>query len=145
MLNLTPLDIATHAHRGTADSLGRPYIEHPIAVADAVRAAGGSQYAIDAAHLHDVLEDTVIRAEDLLRMGIGPRVVNIVTRLTRTPDVPPSTYYARIRRDPDALLVKVCDVHHNLTPSRLLYLPTHRRERLARKYADALVALLGVP
>lgn len=69
---------------------GEPYITHPIAVAEIVRAAGGTPEMIAAALLHDVLEDTctergtldilfgpVVGAyvEDLSDFEIGPRKI----------------------------------------------------------------------
>lgn len=44
-----------------------PYIEHPIAVSNLVWQAGGSHEMIQAALLHDVIEDTKVTADDLRR------------------------------------------------------------------------------
>ena len=55
--------IAREAHAGQTDKAGRPYAEHIAAVAEGVRARGGSEEQIAAAWLHDAVEDDVLSPE----------------------------------------------------------------------------------
>lgn len=71
---------------------------------------------ISAAWLHDVVEDTYTKIEEV-RDRFGINVAEIVSRLTDSPgrnriERHLHTYHA-IRADDDALLVKLCDRRHN--------------------------------
>ncbi|MBO7364144.1 MAG: GTP pyrophosphokinase, partial [Lachnospiraceae bacterium] len=59
-------DIAKEAHAGQTDRGGTPYILHPLHVADRMPDEKRAVIAV----LHDVLEDTDLTAEDLVRAGI---------------------------------------------------------------------------
>lgn len=60
---------------------GRPYIEHPIAVAGLVASVGGCDGVLEAALLHDVIEDTKVTADDL-RRSFGEQVAQWVLEVT---------------------------------------------------------------
>lgn len=47
-------------------------------------------------------------------------------------------YYAAIRNNPGALVVKLADIGDNLQPWRLVYLPEETQERLQLKYKKAI-------
>jgi (p)ppGpp synthase/HD superfamily hydrolase len=130
--------IAERAHRGQVDKLGVDYIEHPRWVAGRVQTPVQKASAL----LHDVLEDTDYSVGDLLALGVPFRVVQVVKLLTRSPGISPEEYYAAIRKDSDALAVKIADVDHNTHPSRTAQLPDKDRIRLARKYSKARQSLL---
>jgi GTP diphosphokinase / guanosine-3',5'-bis(diphosphate) 3'-diphosphatase len=55
--------IATKSHKGQFDKIGEPYILHPLRVMMAVQGIQCRVVAI----LHDVLEDTTVTKEDLLK------------------------------------------------------------------------------
>lgn len=83
--NKRALDFATEAHRGQLRNYtGEPYITHPIAVAKMVADRGYSGEVIDAALLHDVVEDTEITHDDILG-EFGEGVSKIVQELTDCP------------------------------------------------------------
>lgn len=132
---------ALEAHRGQKDKAGKAYISHPMRVAARVRAAGGSDEAVAVAWLHDVIEDTGRRPYDLIRAGFPLTVVASVILLTRRADVTPENYYAAIRLDPVALMVKLADVADNSDESRLCYLEPETANRLRIKYAKARASL----
>jgi (p)ppGpp synthase/HD superfamily hydrolase len=117
--------IATIAHsgqfrKGTHD----PYIFHPFAVADRVRARGGDDVAVAAAYLHDVIEDTPVTSDDLLSMGVSKDIVDAVLELT---DVFTHESFPLLKRSirkhleamrlskvsDRAKLVKICDIEDN--------------------------------
>jgi hypothetical protein len=91
--------------------------------------------------LHDTVEDTEVTADSLTTVGFAPRIVTSVVALTRTPQVEPDAYYAMIRSDAVALLVKTADLASNLAPERVARLDSDRRERFDKRYSHALKEL----
>lgn len=98
---------------------GAPYIVHPEGVAALVKDFGGDDEQIQAAWLHDTMEDTGTWKDDLTEK-FGDRVANIVAELTN------DDYAIRslgskedymnqklCHLSHDALLVKLCDMLYN--------------------------------
>jgi (p)ppGpp synthase/HD superfamily hydrolase len=133
--------IATVAHKGQVDQAGVPYIYHPRRVA-AKAAVLGNPVQEAAAWLHDVIEDTHLDEDDLRAAGVSQEVLTVVKLLTRRKGQDPAAYYAQIRDNPDALVVKLADIGDNLNRDRMALLPVLLRERLVEKYAKAHAALL---
>jgi (p)ppGpp synthase/HD superfamily hydrolase len=133
--------LAEFAHRNQTDKAGFPYIEHPKRVLENVKAMGAKPYVQQAAILHDVVEDTAFSLEILASLGFSEPVLLVVDLVTRKKDVPSDDYYAAIRKNPDAVLVKQADIRDNLSPWRLVYLPQETQDRLQVKYARALHAI----
>jgi (p)ppGpp synthase/HD superfamily hydrolase len=77
------LGTAREAHAGQIrnGSGGRPYIEHPIAVAERVAEAGYDDETIAAALLHDVVEDSELTVAEL-RERFGETVAKLVDVLS---------------------------------------------------------------
>lgn len=145
-------DLARLAHHGQRDKTGAPYIRHPEAVAaltarTALRRGWSAEdvdLAIQVAWLHDVIEDTRLHAGLLQSIGVPMDVLGPVMSLTRPSGGTERTterYYRRIAEEPIALLVKECDIEHNLAPERLALLDEETQARLRRKYAKAREAL----
>ncbi len=114
------------AHKWHADQTRRdgatPYTEHLRRVAASVETAEiGESFrdrAVAAAWLHDILEDTPCRADDLLLGGIDPIVISIVTHLTKDPHEPYEDFIARVRNSGrPARAIKLADICDNLTDS----------------------------
>jgi len=135
---LTTADVdalAAQAHAGQTDKTGVPYVEHVRAVAAGVAPFGtGLQMA---ALLHDVLEDTELTADDLLRAGVPSAVVATVRRVTRAPGVAYRAMLLQITTDHSATLVKIADNAHNSLPARAARLGEAERARLADRYRAA--------
>ena len=74
-------------------------------------------------------------------LGLSPDVVTAVVALTRTRRVEPDEYYATIRNEPIAKLVKIADLASNLAPERVARLDAATRARLEVRYSHALDAL----
>lgn len=137
--------LAYFAHLGQTDKAGKPYIEHPERVVNHLLYSPrwfdldpeARQHALQAAWLHDVLEDTSITVPMLVRLHVPRRVRQAVIRLTRMPHIEPEAYYAHVRADPIALAVKASDIADNSDPSRLALLDPKVRARLSQKYAKA--------
>lgn len=131
---------AVKAHAGQTDKCGKPYILHPIAVAEAVEGAETlsiERYVVIAL-LHDVLEDT----EHELPLTAGERWQ--LEKLTRRKQ---ETYFVYIDRICDSwgadgidevpMVVKLADLWHNLTPEHQACLPERERKSLEKRYLKA--------
>lgn len=125
-------------HLGQKDKLGAPYTDHLRAVAAAIPT--GDHLAQQVAWLHDSLEDTDAQA-DVIEALVGAEGLAAVQAITHRKHEPRADYYARVKQNPLALRVKLADVAHNSDPKRLAQLDEKTRERLADKYAAALLAL----
>ena len=78
-------EVARDAHSRQIRKDGSPYIIHPLAAAEIIAEMGLDDESIEAALLHDTIEDTDVTYEDIERM-FGKNVANIVegvTKLTR--------------------------------------------------------------
>ena len=143
-------ELAVASHRGQVDKAGRDYIDHPRRVAANARVlterAGMPSEAADAviaaAWLHDVVEDTGI-SEAKLRTDFPPEVVDSVMAVTKRSGESPEDYFARVRSNRFAVLVKTADLADNTDPDRLGLLNEETRVRLGEKYRRAY-ELLGV-
>jgi (p)ppGpp synthase/HD superfamily hydrolase len=129
--------LAIHAHRGQFDKAGKPYIFHPMAVAEALTSHG--ENAVHAGWLHDVVEDTPITLEMLRALGYPEEVVCAVASVTRQPG---ETYMEMVQRaaaHPLGCVVKMADNRHNF--GRLDHLPEPERAFLHKRYTRAYAIL----
>ncbi|MFK4222722.1 HD domain-containing protein [Streptomyces sp. NPDC019890] len=135
--------IARAAHAGQKDKAGRPYAEHLAAVAEGVRARGGSDEQIAAGWLHDSVEDDALSRDWLDAAALPQPVKDMVLALTKRKGEELEEYTGRILATPGARLVKEADLAHNADPARLAVLDEATRTRLTAKYAKVR-ALLGL-
>lgn len=135
--------VAYLAHRGQVDKAGKPYIEHPADVARRVKRFTRTWEVEAVAWLHDVLEDTDVTTEDLRACGFGWKLVGAVVAITRQPNETVESYYARVKENDWALIVKREDIASNTDIDRLALLDDETILRLTKKYAKAR-RLLGL-
>ncbi|MDR6906369.1 hypothetical protein J2X63_002055 [Agromyces sp. 3263] len=128
--------IAFVAHRGQVDRVGAAYIDHPGRVAERFDPIG-DPIAAASAWLHEVLEGTVVTAQELLEAGVLPEIVEVVHLMTRTPDVADDEFHARIRRHPVARRVKLAAIDDNAAPWRTRRLDYETQVVLAERYRHA--------
>lgn len=119
-------------HAGQTDKAGAPYTDHLKAVAAAF--SDDTLQAI--AWLHDILEDTDLRAEDLRSFGFTEEVIRTVVDLTRISGEDYEDYIRRLSKNPLAVQVKLADLHHNMDLSRLPEVTPKDLKRL-EKYRKA--------
>jgi (p)ppGpp synthase/HD superfamily hydrolase len=122
------LEMAREAHAGQVRNAsgGRPYIDHPVAVAAQLVEHDFSDEVLAAALLHDVVEDSELGIEDIRRAS-GDRVAEIVDALTDDESL--DSYEERKREHrgrveaagPDALAVYVADKLTNVEMLRDAY------------------------
>ena len=73
------VEFATKAHEGQVrKGTRKPYIVHPIEVAEIVRTMTSDEEVLCAAVLHDTIEDCTGVTEDILRSRFGERVAALV-------------------------------------------------------------------
>jgi hypothetical protein len=86
---LEALEFAAIAHKGQFRKFPAnvPYISHLLAVAHILHAADYAEEVITAGLLHDVLEDTPFKAEDI-QQRFGDRVLELVVGVTEQKSLP---------------------------------------------------------
>ena len=130
-------DLATFAHDGQKRRSGEPYITHPKAAAQFAKDFGYDDIVVDAALLHDTLEDykDPQEMEELIK-NVCPEALPVVKELTHDKSVEYTEYVLSL--SPQAVAVKLLDMYHNaqdLEPGSKQY----------NKYHNALAALGGKP
>lgn len=131
------LDLARTWHAGQLDKAGRPYIEHPMAVASLLDTEDDKVVGL----LHDILEDTDCPPAEILAR-FGPEVLADVIALTHRAGESRDEYLRRVRRHGGrAVRVKMADIRHNTDGSRLALLDHSERARLEDKYRSSAEAL----
>ena len=85
-LTTKALELALTAHDGQKRKSGEPYIVHPILVAAITAAFSNDETMVQAALLHDVVEDTSFDLEDLER-EFGDDVTHMVEGLTKIVEI----------------------------------------------------------
>jgi (p)ppGpp synthase/HD superfamily hydrolase len=108
------MTIAQVAHEGQrrtmGDDFGKAYIIHPARVAGTL----DSEDLKCIAWLHDVIEDSALKAEDLISVGVPAHIVAEVVRLTKKPGESYLNYLERVMESWLATEVKLADIYDNL-------------------------------
>ncbi|MCO4845384.1 MAG: bifunctional (p)ppGpp synthetase/guanosine-3',5'-bis(diphosphate) 3'-pyrophosphohydrolase [Sulfurovum sp.] len=126
------LELSLEAHKGQTRKSGEPYIVHPILVAAITAKISNDEMMVQAALLHDVVEDTSFTIEELER-EFGYDVAHMVEGLTkiveiRDEELVPSGSDERLInsaltfrkmliasiKDVRVLVIKLCDRLHNM-------------------------------
>jgi (p)ppGpp synthase/HD superfamily hydrolase len=137
------LALARRLHAGQVDKVGQPKVEHVERVARRLVELFPDATAdqVQAALLHDTLEDCDTTPVRLVLDGIEPEVVELVERLTHQPGVPYLDYIRALAASGDigAIRVMLADNLDNADPERPDF---PGRERLmAEKYIPARAIL----
>ena len=126
------LELSLKAHEGQVRKSGEPYIVHPILVAVITAKISNDETMVQAALLHDVVEDTAYTIEEL-EVQFGDDVAHLVEGLTkiveiRDEELVPSGSDERLInsaltfrkmliasiKDVRVLVIKLCDRLHNM-------------------------------
>jgi GTP diphosphokinase / guanosine-3',5'-bis(diphosphate) 3'-diphosphatase len=133
------LRFSASAHRGQKRMSGEDFVSHSIAVALILAEQLLDSTTIAAALLHDVVEDSDVRTEDIAR-EFGPEIAGIVDGLTKISTL---TFHSSaeeqvenyrklllsIAKDARVIIIKLGDRLHNMRT--LEHLPPERRARIA--------------
>jgi len=134
------LRIAFDAHKDQVDKSGLPYIFHPYHIAEQMT----DEVSVCVALLHDVVEDTAITFEDLIKQNIPNEVIDSLRLLTHDDNTLYIDYINHIKDSNNyiAIQVKLADLLHNSNSSRVDGLDKNTQERL-KKYQKAINILEG--
>ena len=140
--------VASEAHNGQYRKSGEPYIIHPLNVALILSELELDKETIVAGLLHDVVEDTVMREEDLER-EFGHDVallVDGVTKLEKLPLTPDGDHsdvklemqaenlrkmFLAMAKDIRVIMIKLADRLHNMRTLR--YQKPSSQQRIAKE------------
>ncbi len=128
-------EFAKKAHGLQKRDEGVPYIIHPVRVANTLIDLGvKDDDMIVASLLHDTLEDTQTSYQDIEKL-FGKRAADLVVLLTRDKEKETKEQaLKKVGKDPQAAIVKACDLLDN---ARSLSLRTDRQERWQRHLWEA--------
>ncbi len=140
-------DTAERLHRGQFRKSGDPYITHPLAVASILAELGMDTTTLVAALLHDTVEDTDTKLEDIQR-DFGGEVALLVDGVTKLDKVKLGDaakaetirkMVVAMAKDPRVLVIKLADRLHNMRT--LTFLPPAKQEQKARETLEILAPL----
>ena len=136
-------------HRGQFRKSGEAYIIHPLNVGIILTTIYADSETIEAALLHDVLEDTDC-TKDEMEKEFGSEVTKLVLGVTKLSKIHFSTendylidYYKKIivgiSEDVRAIMVKLADRLHNMRT--LWALPTEKQHKIAKESLEILAPI----
>lgn len=147
--------IAYEGHDGQTRSSGEPYITHPVAVACILAEMGLDVETVQAAVLHDVIEDTKYTRQDLIEL-FGEQVTHIVDGVSKLDKLKFRTrqeaevanfrkMILAMTKDVRVVMIKLADRTHNMLTIGALR--PDKQRRIARETLDiysALASRLGI-
>lgn len=140
---------AAKAHFGQQRLSGEDYVQHPVAVAKILSEMEGDAPTLAAALLHDVVEDTNIKLEQI-RAEFGPEIVKLVDGVTKLSRIEFRSrveeqvsnlrkMFLAMAEDWRVVVIRLADRLHNL---RTLYaLPPDRQKRTAEETLEIYAPL----
>ena len=142
-------DFAAHFHEGQARMSGEPYITHPEAVAEILADLEMDAVTLEAAFLHDVVEDTSASIEEIGRT-FGAEVASLVDGVTKLSLLEDRSQleqeaenlrkmFLAMAQDVRVILIKLADRLHNLRT--LKHLPPLRQRRIAQETVEIYAPL----
>lgn len=140
------LEFAKTLHRGQLDKAGAPYWKHLERVAHRLieRFPDATKAQLQAALLHDAIEDAGVTADDLRAAGVEEEAIAAIRLVSRNLD-PEGSYLDWIGRiaasgNVTAIRVKLADNLDNSDPARVAAIAAGPR-MVAEKYAPARAIL----
>ena len=141
--------MAAEAHRSQTRSSGESYINHPLAVARIVADIGLDEVSVAAALLHDAVEDTEIKLDDV-EENFGNEVAWIVDGVTKLERIRFDSREAQqaatmrkmlvaMAKDLRVLLIKLADRLHNMRT--LAGMAPDKQRRIAQETLDIYAPL----
>lgn len=128
--------IAEKQHAAQVDKAGRPYMEHPLRVMQAMSNDAERIVAI----LHDVIEDTDFTLDQLAAEGFPGYILEALDSVTRRDGETYEAFVARAARNPIGRRVKYADLQDNADLARIA-VPTAADIARTEKYHRAMAQL----
>lgn len=143
--------VADKAHQGQFRASGRPYITHPVIVADILIDMGLDVATICAALLHDTVEDTYVTDADL-RKQFGDEIADLVAGVTKLDKIQfhnkeeeqaenMRKMFFAMAKDVRVMLIKLADRLHNMRS--LMYLSEQKQQVIAKETLDIFAPIAG--
>ncbi|WP_206382833.1 MULTISPECIES: bifunctional (p)ppGpp synthetase/guanosine-3',5'-bis(diphosphate) 3'-pyrophosphohydrolase [Acidithiobacillus] len=137
-------ELAANAHGAQTRRSGEPYIHHPVAVACILAELQLDIFTIQAALLHDVIEDCNISKENITER-FGPEVAEMVDGVSKLGQVRFETreeaqaenfrkMFLAMSRDIRVVLIKLADRLHNMRTMGVM--TPEKRRRISRETLD---------
>ncbi|MGB4432492.1 MAG: bifunctional (p)ppGpp synthetase/guanosine-3',5'-bis(diphosphate) 3'-pyrophosphohydrolase [Bacillota bacterium] len=140
---------AAAAHSGQYRASGEEFIEHPLAVAAILSELEGDAQTLAAALLHDVVEDTSVKLEDI-SSEFGPEVARLVDGVTKLSRI---QFHSRVEEqvsnlrkmflamadDWRVVVIRLADRLHNLRT--LDALPREKQKQIAEETLEIYAPL----
>ncbi len=141
--------VADEAHAEQKRASGEPYIIHPVAVASIIASMHLDAESVEAALLHDVVEDTAVSARQI-EERFGSQVRELVEGVTKLDKLRFHNYkeaqaenfrkmILAMTRDIRVILIKLADRTHNMRT--LGNLRPDKRKRIARETLEVFAPI----
>lgn len=124
--------IATVAHENQVDKAGEPYIFHPLRVMLSLKSEDEKICGV----LHDVIEDTNITVEYLIKQGFSNEITQALEALTKKENENYDDFINRVLENELACYVKLADLNDNMDLSRIKN-PREKDFKRIEKYKKA--------
>ncbi len=142
---------ATEAHAGIYRKSGEPYIFHPLAVARILANVRFDHATLQAALLHDVIEDTHYN-KDQLGAHFGPEVADLVDGVSKLTQIQFNSkleaqaenfrkMFLAMAKDLRVIMIKLADRLHNMRT--LGAMRPESRRRIARETLEIYAPIAG--
>lgn len=143
---------AKKAHEGQKRASGEDYITHPCAVAEILADFGIDAVTVQAAFLHDVLEDTTVTSLEI-QAEFGDVVFELVEGVTKLDHLDLATnkeeaqaenlrkLFMAMAKDLRVIIIKFADRLHNMRS--LDFMPQDKQQRISRETMDIYAPLAG--
>ncbi|MBI1195022.1 MAG: RelA/SpoT family protein [Gammaproteobacteria bacterium] len=136
--------VSARAHQGQRRRSGEPYISHPMAVAAILAGMHMNIETINAAILHDVIEDTEVSKEDIVAQ-FGEEVAELVDGVSKLTQIDFESHQEAqaenlrkmllaMVRDIRVIIIKLADRLHNMRT--LGAMPLKKRRRISQETLD---------
>lgn len=136
-------EIAVIAHEGQVRKSGEVFLNHPLRTAKYLERMGFNHEVIAVALLHDSVEDSDLRLEDLSAwFGFSERIVAAVDSVTKRDGEIYSDAVGRASRNLIGQLVKLADNLDNSSEAQLRPFDAEKRLRQIGKYTPARKTLI---